>query len=148
MTPDPEWFEDVLRYLPWEHAARLSAFFEPKWKTRQRRLEMRAEAVRNAILTLYPEQRRTIATKALAREYGRYLASAWRQEQDRNQVPDDWRHGLLWRLAKLADGAGLSPSSIYADFQKSMSDSEIFPVPHAAHDEPVHFRAGDDSATT
>ena len=146
MMPDPAWLEDVLRYLPWEHQARLSACFEPKWKTRQRRLELRAEAVRNAILTLYPEQPRTVATRALARDYGRYIASAWRHEQDRNQVPDDWRNGLFWRIAKLNDGAELSASSIYADFQKSMGDSETLKVPSDHHEDPVYFRAADDTA--
>ncbi len=146
MTPDPAWLEDVLRYLPWEHQTRLSACFEPKWKTRQRRLELRAEAVRNALETLYPGWKKTVATTALARDYGRYIASAWRHEQNRNEVPTDWRNGLFWRIAKLNDGGAMAASTIYADFQKSMGDSETPAVSSDHHEEPVYFRAADDTA--
>ena len=84
----------------------LSAYLEPPWRARQRRLNARDAAIRKA-LAGFSEMGTTSAARELATRLRRYLATAaWASDQH-EPCPANPAHELLHRIALANEGGAL-----------------------------------------
>jgi hypothetical protein len=81
------------------------------WQRRARRLAERDERIREFALAYYPFMTGRGQAAAIAVDLRRYQASSWRFEKDPPASADP-RRGLLWRIAHLNDGKGLSADRV------------------------------------
>lgn len=114
----------VLASLPPADALWLSRQIEPPWQVARRRLEARGEALREARAVLVPTDRRTRAAGRIAAELGRYLASAWGEQQHHVDLPPDAfeRHRVLHRVAVLTEGKPLGARTVFDALRPGVAD--------------------------
>lgn len=112
---DPARLDAVLATLPPADALWLARHLEQPWQVARRRMEARAQALRVAWLVLAPGQPVTPAAKAIARDLGRYLASAWTEQQHHVELPAAAfeRHRALHRVAVLSGGKALGWRTVF-----------------------------------
>ncbi len=78
-------------------------------------MEARSKALRAAWPVLAPDQPVTPAAKTIGRDLGRYLVSAWAEQQQHAELPATAfeRHRVLHRVAVLSGGKALGWRTVF-----------------------------------
>ena len=124
---DPARLDAVLAVLPPADALWLSRQLEQPWQVARRRLEARAEALRAARTVLVPADRRTRAAHRIAAELGRYLVTAWSEQQHHAELPPGAfeRHRVLHRIAVLTEGKPLGTRTVFEALQPGATNPSV-----------------------